>query len=236
MLSGCGRRRQRKTEVEELAASGNGPGTTSCFTRLWPDHVAVSLLALSQPSGELLWGVTVAIWVVGERILTFRDLRSGAWRSRQDRGSYFVVVAGVVSGFGVALLLAFREVLILPAPIVWLVIGLVIAWAGLLLRLWAVVALGRSFTTTVLVRSDQRVVTTGPYRLVRHPSYLGLLVLFFGLGLALGDVASVAALVVLPAIGLVRRIAVEEAALQAGLGDAYGEYARGRARLIPGVW
>jgi protein-S-isoprenylcysteine O-methyltransferase Ste14 len=191
---------------------------------------------LSQPSSELAWGVTVAIWVVGERILTIRDLRSGAWRSGQDRGSYFWVVAGVACGFGVALVLAFREVLILPATMVWLVVGLVVAWAGLLLRLWAVLALGRSFTTTVQVQAEQRVVATGPYRVVRHPSYLGLLILFLGLGLALGDVASAAALVVLPAIGLVRRITVEEAALQAGLGDAYVEYAKGRARLIPGIW
>ena len=193
-------------------------------------------LVLSQPSAEVPWGVTVAIWVIGERILTFRDLRSGAWRSRQDRGSYFWVVAGVVSGFGIALLLAFREVLILPGSMIWLVLGLVAAWSGLLLRLWAVLALGRSFTTTVLVQSEQQVVATGPYRLVRHPSYLGLLILFFGLGLALGGAASAAAMVVLPAIGLVRRIAVEEAALQAGLGSAYVEYARGRARLIPGIW
>jgi len=193
-------------------------------------------LVVLHPSAKLAWGVTVAIWVVGERILTFRDLRSGAWRSRQDRGSYFWVVAGVVCGFGVALLLAFREVLILPASMVWLVLGLVVAWAGLLLRLWAVLALGRSFTTTVLVQSEQRVVATGPYRIVRHPSYLGLLILFLGLGVALGDVASTAALVVLPGIGLVRRIAVEEAALQAGLGDEYVAYMRGRARLIPGIW
>jgi protein-S-isoprenylcysteine O-methyltransferase Ste14 len=193
-------------------------------------------LFVSEPSVKLAWAVTVGIWVVGERILTFRDLRSGAWKSRQDRGSYFWVVTGVVGGFGVALLLAYRGVLILPAPTVWLVLGLVVAWAGLLLRLWAVLALGQSFTTTVMVKSEQQVVATGPYRLVRHPSYLGLLVLFLGLGLALGDVASAAVLVVLPAIGLVRRIEVEETALRTGLGDAYVEYARGRARLIPRIW
>lgn len=119
---------------------------------------------------------------------------------------------------------------------VWVVLGLVVACAGMLLRLWAVLTLGRSFTTRVQVRSEQQVVTKGPYRVVRHPSYLGLLVLFLGLGFSLGDLASAAALVLLPTIGLVRRIAVEGAALRTGLGERYVEYSKGRSRLIPGVW
>lgn len=72
--------------------------------------------------------------------------------------------------------------------------------------------------------------------LVRHPSYLGVLILLFGLGLALGDLASALAMVVLPTMGLLWRIRVEEAALRAGLGDRYIEYCKGRARLIPGLW
>ena len=98
-------------------------------------------------------------------------------------------------------------------------LGLVIAWAGMLLRLWAVRTLGGSFTTTVVVRPEQAIIATGPYRYVRHPSYLGLLILFLGLGLTLGDLASAVAIVVLPAIALVWRIRVEEAALRAGLGS-----------------
>ena len=193
-------------------------------------------LVFSQPAAEILFGVTVGTWVIGERILTFLDLRSGAWRTRQDRGSYLWVTAGVTGGFGLAIALAYRHALSLPGPVVWLALGLVVAWAGMLFRLWAVLALGGSFTTKVLVRSEQRVVATGPYRLVRHPSYLGLLILLLGLGLVLGDLAGAVALVVLPAIGLVKRITVEEAALCAGLGDRYIEYCSGRARLIPAIW
>lgn len=109
------------------------------------------------------------------------------------------------------------------------------AWVGMLLRAWAVVTLGRSYTTNVAARSDQRVVTSGPYRLVRHPAYLGLLILLLGFGLSLGDLASAVVLVVLPTIAIVRRIVVEEAALQAGLGDSYIEYCGSHSRLIPGV-
>jgi protein-S-isoprenylcysteine O-methyltransferase Ste14 len=180
--------------------------------------------------------VTAAVWVIGERILSLRDLRSGAWKSKQDAGSFFSVTAGIFTGFLAGLAFASGNTLSLPAPALWVVVGLIIAWAGMLLRLWAVLVLGRSFTTTVVVRAEQTLVTWGPYSFVRHPSYLGVLILLFGLGLAMGDGAAAVAMVVLPTIGLLWRIRVEEAALRAGLGDRYVEYCTGRARLIPHIW
>ena len=193
-------------------------------------------LVLSQPAAEIPFGVTAAVWVIGERILSLRDLRSGAWKSRQDAGSYFSATAGIVGGFAAGLVLALHQTLGLPAPVLWVVAGLTVAWAGMLLRLWAVLTLGRLFTTTVVVRQEQAVVTSGPYKFVRHPSYLGVMILLGGFGLALGDLASASVMVVLPALGLMWRIRVEEAALRMGLGDSYIEYCRGRARLVPWIW
>jgi protein-S-isoprenylcysteine O-methyltransferase Ste14 len=193
-------------------------------------------LVLSQPAAEILFGATAVVWVVGERVLSFRDLRSGAWKSKQDSGSVIAVAAGIVVGFGAGLVLASRDALSLPGPVVWLVVGLIIAWAGMLLRLWAVLTLGRFFTTTVVVRPGQTVVSSGPYGFVRHPAYLGLLILLLGFGLTLGDLAAAVVMVVLPTMGLMWRIRVEEAALRAGLGDSYFEHCKGRARLIPGIW
>jgi hypothetical protein len=143
-------------------------------------------LVLSQPAAEIPFGVTAAVWVIGERILSFRDLRSGAWKSRQDAGSYFAVTVGIVGGFGAGLALALHQTLVLPSPAFWVIVGLTLAWIGMLLRLSAVLTLGRLFTTTVVVRQEQAVVTGGPYRFVRHPSYLGVLILLAGFGLALG--------------------------------------------------
>jgi protein-S-isoprenylcysteine O-methyltransferase Ste14 len=112
----------------------------------------------------------------------------------------------------------------------------VAAWSGIALRTWATLALGRSFRRTVTVAENQAVVTAGPYQYVRHPSYSGILLAFAGLGAMFANWGSLACLTVLPAFGYVARIRVEEQELEGSLGKAYGDYARDRRRLIPGVW
>jgi protein-S-isoprenylcysteine O-methyltransferase Ste14 len=180
---------------------------------------------------------TVGVWGVGERVLTLhRDLHAKAWRSKVDAGSYYWVLGGVIGGLAGGVALATVGILRLPGSVPWLVMGLAIAWAGMLLRWWAVLTLAELFTTKVMVQKDQIVVSSGPYGFVRHPSYLGLLVLFFGLGLVLSSPASAAVMVAIPAVGIVKRVRVEEAALVAGLGTGYSRYCEGRARLLPGVW
>jgi protein-S-isoprenylcysteine O-methyltransferase Ste14 len=114
--------------------------------------------------------------------------------------------------------------------------GLALMWCGICLRFWSFRTLGRYFTFTVMTSADQPVVTSGPYRFVRHPSYLGVVLMLTGIGAAYGNWLSLAALALVPLIGFIYRIHVEEAALSATLGSAYTSYAAGRKRLIPFVW
>lgn len=116
------------------------------------------------------------------------------------------------------------------------VLAFAMLWAGIGLRWWSFRTLGRYFTFRVMTSPDQPVVSTGPYRILRHPSYLGVLLALLGAALTYGNWISVACLVILPLIGFVNRIRVEEAALEATLGDRYTSYASGRKRLIPFVW
>jgi protein-S-isoprenylcysteine O-methyltransferase Ste14 len=114
--------------------------------------------------------------------------------------------------------------------------GLLLMAAGLAVRLWAILTLGRFFTVDVRVHPGQTVVDRGPYRWVRHPAYTGLLVFLVGLGLALTNWASLLVLVLLPTAGLVVRIRSEERALLVALGEDYRRFAESRPRLVPGVW
>src|SRR2546421_5190347 len=103
-------------------------------------------------------------------------------------------------------------------------LGIALIWGGFALRWWAVLELGRFFQMTVVVQENHRVIETGPYRVVRHPSYSGLLLIFVGVGFTLGNWLSVTACVVLPFLGLLVRIRAEEAVLNRRLGEPYRSY------------
>jgi protein-S-isoprenylcysteine O-methyltransferase Ste14 len=119
----------------------------------------------------------------------------------------------------------------------WLfALGGVLGWFGLLLRWSSFVSLGKYFTIVLKTSEDQPVVERGPYRFLRHPSYTGLLLVFVGVGLMVGNWVGTVGAVGLVLIALVFRIRIEERALVAALGDRYREFAASRARLIPYVW
>jgi protein-S-isoprenylcysteine O-methyltransferase Ste14 len=176
---------------------------------------------------------TLALWLVIE----FRQaLNRRAEATSTDRGSLAFLRVCVLVG---ALLAAYVSRVTATAfsygpPIVG--ISLAVAWAGIGLRWWSFRTLGRYFTFTVMTSANQPVITNGPYRFVRHPSYTGLLLIIAGIGFNYGNWLSLGSLAFFPLIGFIYRIHVEEAALAATLGDAYTRYAAGRKRLIPLLW
>ncbi|MDX3924403.1 MAG: isoprenylcysteine carboxylmethyltransferase family protein [Shinella sp.] len=121
---------------------------------------------------------------------------------------------------------------VVPVPMV--VLGHVLIAAGFL-ACYFVFRENSYASATVEVREGQRVVSSGPYGLVRHPMYAGVLPLFLGIPLALGSYwLLIGILFVL--VGLVARLLDEERHLSANL-PGYGEYCRKvRYRLLPGIW
>ncbi len=113
--------------------------------------------------------------------------------------------------------------------------GMAVTGSGIALRQWSIATLGRYFVGHVQVQPGQTVVSAGPYRWLRHPSYAGMWLEMAGVGLATGNPLSMAIGATLPLIGITRRIAGEERELIARL-PGYADFADGRARLVPFVW
>jgi protein-S-isoprenylcysteine O-methyltransferase len=116
----------------------------------------------------------------------------------------------------------------------WLALALIVG--GLTLRVVAIVTLGRFFTVNVALHREHRVVRSGPYRWLRHPSYTGALVAFVGLGVLMGSWLSLAIIVALIGAVFLHRVGIEEEALLSRLGEEYRAYSRETRRLIPFVY
>jgi protein-S-isoprenylcysteine O-methyltransferase Ste14 len=185
-----------------------------------------------------LLSIISIVWIIFEILLVVRDRIQGKGRTGNDRGTRYYNFIAIALGITVASVLEGNSKFFFPSrwsdAVFW--IGLCIIVLGFGLRIWAVIILGTSFRTTVETHTDQQVVRSGPYRLVRHPSYSGLILMCFGFGIALQNWLSLAFAVILPLVALLYRIRIEEAVLVSSLGSDYEKYQRETKKLIPWVW
>jgi len=108
--------------------------------------------------------------------------------------------------------------------------------AGLSLRTWAVYTLGSFFTMHLSIQNNHKVICTGPYKFLRHPSYAGAFFIYLGFPLFLHAWIALAAAAVLLPLAWIRRIHYEEKMLHQTLGEEYSTYCKSVKRAIPGLW
>ncbi len=111
-------------------------------------------------------------------------------------------------------------------------IGAALTAAGLLFAVWARIHIGRNWSGTVTIKEGHELVTSGPYAIVRHPIYAGLLLAFVGSGLARGEWRGVLAFVI-AFLALWRKLRFEERWMREHFGPAYQAYSERVAALIP---
>jgi protein-S-isoprenylcysteine O-methyltransferase len=177
------------------------------------------------------------IYVFSELGLALKRRAKAGETRNADRGSltllWIVIVASVTLAFNVAYALPAAGMGAVPTL---RFLGVAVFAAGLSLRWYAIVHLGRFFTVDVAIAAGHRLIDTGPYRFVRHPSYTGALMAFFGLALCLANWASLAVMLIPVFLVFLRRMHVEEDALLQAFGNQYRDYMRRTKRLIPAVY
>ena len=190
---------------------------------------------MGAPSLRLVGCITCAIWASVDLTLVIAGRRKTD--VSEDRGSLGLLLIAVAGAVVIGSVTAHLGRLRLPGSSVdRALVGIGLMWAGMALRWWAVLTLGRFFSPLVRVREDHRVIRSGPYARIRHPAYAGSLLTLIGLGIALANWAGLIGMVVVIFLGFRHRMAREEEALAAALDQEYRDYMSQTKRLIPGVY
>ena len=186
-------------------------------------------------SHPALIALTIVVFVLsGVALFTSGNLSPG---EREDRANRWVLVPFFLIGVLAAYLPAYTD-----RKGFWTLDGDTIRWLGLVLfaaggalRIWAVFVLGHRFSGLVAIQPGHTLVSSGIYSVIRHPSYLGLLVNSLGWALAFRSGVGVllTALLIPP---LVARIRAEERLLRTHFGSEYQDYCRRTSRLVPGLY
>ena len=186
-------------------------------------------------SHPALIAVTIILFALsGAALFTRGNLSAGV---REDRGNRWVIAAFGVIGLLLAFLPAYTDRIGF-----WTFDGDAIRWLGVVLfalggalRMWPVFVLGCRFSGLVAIQPGHTLVTSGLYGVIRHPSYLGLIINSLGWALAFRSGVGVL-LAVLTIPPLLARMQAEERLLRSQFGAEYDAYRARTSRLIPGIY
>jgi protein-S-isoprenylcysteine O-methyltransferase len=185
----------------------------------------------------IFWEGLLYAWVAFEAVIALATRTRRSQGAVRDRGTQLLIWAVIVLSFFASGWVHAAYPLNMPFNHSGLRLAAVVLFiAGLLVRIVAIVTLGRSFSANVAILSTQTIQRSGLYRVVRHPSYLGMEMIFIAVGLYSHDWGSFAVIFLAPTLALLYRIHVEEAALLGAFGQDYSDYMRSTKRLIPGLY
>lgn len=169
-------------------------------------------------------------------LIIFKRAKLGAGGSK-DRGSFAVLFIVIWISIAIAYQFEFAVPQTGWRPLPWISgLGGAVLLAGVAIRWYSIIYLGRFFTVNVAIAADHQLIDTGPYQRVRHPSYTGALLAFLGLAICMQNWASLAILMVGTTAAFLYRMHVEESALLGAFGERYRQYMQRTARLIPGLY
>lgn len=172
--------------------------------------------------------IIITILWIGEFIF-FPSLNK---EERSKQKTFLIILAAILTIIIVNAVMAWQNILLVESSVLQAV-ALVIYASGLIIRYWALIMLGTNFSRNVEVSKEQELISHGPYKYVRHPSYTGLFLLATAVPLFVGNL-----LVFVLAIGLMymvinRRIKEEEGFMEDVMGDRYVQWKNERYKLLP---
>ena len=175
-------------------------------------------------------------WILSE-ILMLLFLRSKMKNAKElDKNSLGLIWAVIIVSVTAGIIIMNNTQCSIIRSVLISYAGMLIIVAGMVIRFSAIRTLGKFFTVNLAIQKNHKVVKTGLYRNIRHPSYTGALMSFLGLGIAWNNWISLAIMFIPILISFMYRINLEEKLLIERIGTDYLDYKKNTRRLIPGIY
>jgi protein-S-isoprenylcysteine O-methyltransferase Ste14 len=153
-----------------------------------------------------------------------------------DKGSIWLLIISISAGYWLSFIIASSRIGRVYHWNTLFAIGSVLALIGLIIRVTSILTLKKQFTYTVTKIANHELIETGLYRNIRHPGYLGQLIIFLGISVSLSNWLSVLLMCIPVFLGYLNRINVEEKFMVEQIGQKYIDYQNRTKRLIPHIY
>ena len=153
-----------------------------------------------------------------------------------DKGSIWILIISITMGYWLSFIIGATTIGRLHHWNIFFMIGSVVALTGLIIRVTSILKLRQQFTYTVTKIENHELIETGLFKIIRHPGYLGQIIIFLGISVCLSNWLSVLLMLIPVLSGYIYRINVEERFMAEHLGQKYLDYRKRTKRLIPVIY
>lgn len=176
------------------------------------------------------------LYMIFEILIAKRGFKNKKVKESADEGSFRIMIIAITTGYWLSYIIAYSGLGRLYPWNTYFMVGFLIVLTGLYIRISAIRTLEKYFTSTITGMQDHKLVNKGLYHFIRHPAYLGQLMIFLGISTALSDWLSILGMMIPVFAAYLNRIRIEEKFLLKYLGEEYSDYQKRTKRLIPMVF
>ena len=171
-----------------------------------------------------------------ELFMGVKQKRKGNIEKSGDKSSVWMLVILIAFGYFFSFLIASTKTGRIYHWNTFFTIDMIMTTLGLAIRITSILTLKKQFTYTVTKIENHELIERGLYKFIRHPAYLGQLIIFAGISTALSNWVSIIFMMIPVSIGFIYRITIEEKFLKEQMGQQYMDYQKRTKRLIPMIY
>ncbi|MDP2983653.1 MAG: isoprenylcysteine carboxylmethyltransferase family protein [Candidatus Latescibacter sp.] len=171
-----------------------------------------------------------------EVFMNLRQRRKSTVTASSDKGSLSLLYILITLGYVLSFSIGATKIGRIYHWDTFFAIGIVLILIGLVIRIQSILILKQYFTYSVAKVENHKLIETGLYKRIRHPGYLGQLIIFIGISTSLSNWLSILLMIIPIIIGYIYRIKVEERFMIEQTGEIYLNYQKRTNRIIPMIY